>query len=480
MLKESLQALLGKMGVRPQEPAEMQVLSPIDGLQIFALQIDTAQQVGSKIVLAAAMQERWAEKCPNMRAEMLQKFADAVEVAAEDLTQIIHIEAGKTVAEAAGEVTNFVKVMRTNCEAEIARNLPDLGIMQRQKIYKPVGVVALITSYNFPLAVAGWTLAPALLAGNAVVWKPSEKTPLTALAVQAIFAKTLPDVAPLLQVAIGAAEVGKAVVEHKQIAMVSATGSVGMAQAILQVHKGKVPPVLEAGGNNAVVVSQANSPENLKFALQSIISSFLAGGGQKCTNTRRLFVHSAIYAGFVGDLKTALKKFIAGGCDGYGYAPLIDGAAFVQFEAAKRGQVSFGARRLQEQFPNAFYVEPALVELPTQTEIMHHECFAPLLYIVKYDDFSAAVEAVNAPENAGLVNGIYTQSRAEFEEFAAKNEAGHTVVNSPTGTGTPAHGMGFGGNKLSGQGEILNGENQLLPFTLGANRVAVNGQVELS
>jgi len=159
---------------------------------------------------------------------------------------------------------------------------------------------------------------------------------------------------------------------------------------------------------------------------------------------------------------------------------LIDKASYEYFEAAKAGKVSLGKRVLADKFPHAYYVEPAICEMEKQTQIMFSECFAPLLYIVKYADFSDAVAAVNAPENAGLVNGIYTQNQAEADEFVAKNGAGHSVINSATGTGTPAHGMGFGGNKLSGTGEILNLEDQLKPFTSGAKRVATNSSIKLS
>lgn len=481
-MREKLEEICKDLGLSLPK-GNLQVFSPLDSSEIASIQSHSAADVDA--VIASAATSNWSGLTLEQRAGELLKFADAVEAKADSLTQLVRIDAGKTTSEAAGEVGNFVSTIRSNCEAATSKKLDDLGIMTRKKSYIPVGVVALITSFNFPLAVAGWTIAPAMLVGNAVVWKPSEKTPLVALAIQQVWNDTIGG--GDLQVVNGAAETGKALVENANIGMVSATGSVGMSQAILRGYRKSVPPILEAGGNNAMIISNQNSAENLEFALESLLKSFLAGSGQKCTNTRRLFVHADVYESFVQELKTAIEQFVASeeiGADNakHGYCPLIDSSSydiFVSTIAAateQGGTVHLGEKVESE----GIYVQPALAEMPSQTKIMHEECFAPLLFIVKYNEFAEALEQVNAPKNAGLVNAIYTQSRAEADDFAARNEAGHTVINSATGTGTPAHGMGFGGNKDSGTGEILNAEDQLHPFAKAASRVATNSSIKLS
>jgi aldehyde dehydrogenase (NAD+) len=170
------------------------------------------------------------------------------------------------------------------------------------------------------------------------------------------------------------------------------------------------------------------------------------------------------------------------------YGPLIDGDAFRRFsEAGERvaqegGKMLFGGRLLEKEYPQAYYIEPALALLPKQTAVMYEEIFAPLLFIVPYDGMiEEALALLNAPENAGLVNGIYTLSQREADRFAATNQAGHGVINSPKGTGTPAFGMGFGGNKASGEGEILNAADPLQAFTRTGNfrRMARNSEIAM-
>jgi len=359
-----------------------------------------------------------------------------------------------------------------------------------------MGNVGLITSFNFPLVVGFWTIGPALLAGNAVIWKPSEKTPLAALAAKAIFDKTLGTDKDLLQIVIGGRDIGQALVAHEQINMISATGSVGMGKAIeatLAKKRGNMAaPILELGGNNGVIISDKISPEHLAWSLNALMNSFLGTTGQRCTNTRRLFVHTSLYDSAVLQLETLIENFMANvvkdgamdAANAQGYNALIDEDAFSRFESAKKKAVEEGGKillgnRILKTFAKAYFVEPALALLPKQTAIMHQETFAPILFIVPYNHFDEALKLVNEPTNAGLVNAIYTQSQAEADQFAYANQAGHSLINSPRGTGTPAHGMGFGGNKDSGTGEILNSADPLQAFTKPGRfiRIAQNKDV---
>lgn len=470
------------------------VRRPVSGEVIAVIKDDTKTTLSAKINKASAAQKKLGVRTRREREALLKSLGDAIKNNREHIARVLSAESGKTMSEAFVEADGSVNVIaKTIADATLA----EAGGMLRTKEREPVGNVGLITSFNFPMVVAFWTMAPALLAGNAVIWKPSEKTPLTALAVKAVFDKALGKDKDLLQIAIGGREIGQALVAHKNIGMVSATGSVGMGKAIektLAKKKGNVaPPILELGGNNGAIISDKISPEHLTWSLNALMNSFLGTTGQRCTNTRRLFVHTSLYEPAVAQLEVIIKTFLAGavqhgGMDSdntMGYSALIDADAFARFEHAKKqaekqgGKVLLGKRILQNAFPQAYYVEPALVLLPKQTKIMHEETFAPLLYVVPYKKFDEALALVNAPKNAGLVNAIYTQNQAEADRFAYANLAGHSLINSAKGTGTPAHGMGFGGNKDSGCGEILNSADPLQAFTRSRRfiRIAQNKDV---
>ncbi len=475
----------------------LHITSPADGTVIATLAMDNRQTLDGKVNAARAAQAPWTAADRHNRAAFLEALSAAIRKHRELLAELITLEGGKTTKEALGEADGSADMpLKTIKDATLA----ETSSMTRLKERPPVGVVGLITSFNFPLVVANWTLAPALLAGNAVIWKPSEKTPLVAHAYKCIFASIADEKRDLLQIVIGARDIGEALVSHEGIDMISATGSVAMGKGIKATLAKKknnaIRPILELGGNNGVIISDKISPEHLEWSLKSLLNSFLGTSGQRCTNTRRLIVHQSIYERAVEILKRQIEQFIASGAiqsplagasNDYGYGPLIDKDAWQRFEKAKQavskegGKVLFGQRLLEKEYPDAYYVEPALALLPKHAPIMQEETFAPILFIVPYGDFDEALSMLNAPANAGLVNGIYTQSKSEADQFAARNEAGHGVINSPKGTGTPAFGMGFGGNKESGEGEILNAADPLQAFTCpGAlRRIAQNKDVAM-
>ncbi len=455
------------------------VTAPADGATMASLAMDTPKTLAQKIDMARAAQTVWQRYPRYQRQQLVERFSAALKERRELLAQLIHLEAGKTPKEALAEVDSTADILlKTIHDA----TLPELGGMLRCKERPPVGVVGLITSFNFPLVVAGWSLAPALLAANAVVWKPSEKTPLVALAAKIVFDAIAGDRRELLQVVIGGRQIGEALVAHQHIDMVSATGSVAMGQGIkktLSRKKEYGAPILELGGNNGIIISEKSSSAHMEFAVESLMNSFLGTTGQRCTNTRRVIAQRAIFGPVADAFKRHIAAFLAGHVrkdhidaeNPYGYGPLIDADAFARFEQAKKrvaaegGEVLFGARLFAGLRPQAYYVEPALAIMSGETAIMHQETFAPILFLAPYDTFDEAIAMLNAPDNAGLVSGIYTQNQAEADRFAAASAAGHALINSPKGTGTPAFGMGFGGNKESGEGEILNAADPLSAFT---------------
>ena len=490
---------LKKLGSAAQTNAAggLAVTSPDSGAVIATLAVDTATTLNEKITRAKKAQEKFATLKRAERERVVEAYAAAMKVHREVLGNIIHQEAGKTPKEAQGEADGSADIMLKTIKDA---TLPDLGNMSRVKERKPVGVVGLITSFNFPMAVAHWTMGAAFLAGNAVVWKPSEKTPLSALACKAVFDAAVPEYADLFQVLIGMRDVGEALVAHENVDMISATGSVAMGQGIkatlAKKKNNSVPPILELGGNNGVIISDKMTDDHLEFAVKAIMGSFLGTTGQRCTNTRRAIVHTSQLEKTVALFTAQIEAFLNAASNEHafesgndmGYAALIDKDAFERFEVAKKqvvaegGRIVLGERLWTKEKPDAYHVQPALAVLPTQTEIMHKETFAPLLCIAPYKNFDEAIAMQNAPENAGLVAGIYTLNQKEADLFAQACTAGHALINAPKGTGTPAHGMGFGGNKHSGCGEILNSADPLQAFTRAGTftRIAQNKDIMMS
>jgi len=435
-------------------------------------------QVGS----ARSAQEILASRPRAEREALLTRYAEALKAQRAELIATLAEDAKKTLKDAAPEVDGSANIiLQTIKEA----TLPELNDMLRERMREPVGIVGLITSFNFPLVVAHWNIAPAILAGNAVLWKPSEKTPAAAHAAKKIWDSIAGEFSDALQIISGDRKLGAELVAHEDVDMISATGSVAMGDAIKATLAKKknnaVPPILELGGNNAVVIGEHMNEAHLEFAVNAVLSSFLGTTGQRCTNTRRLIVHSSWFDAAVSLFEEKISEFVAGSMRDreniYGYNMLIDDDAQSRFDAAKAqaqkegGKILFGGKG-----------EPAIAVMPLQTDIMHTETFAPLLYITHYvSGIGSAMALVNAPDNAGLVNGIYTLSKAEADEFARTNKAGHSVINSPRGTGTPANGMGFGGNKVSGVGEILWSGDPLAAFTRKdtVRRVATNKNIPL-
>lgn len=482
---------------KPEAQNSITITSPCNGEVIANLTADNGQTLAYKIKQAMDAQNKWLQNPRHVREKILTGFSEAITVNKKNIVDLIIYDAGKTEKEAIAEVTGAADILIKTIENS---RLPEFNGMARCKERPPVGIVGLITSFNFPLAVAHWTIAPALLAGNAVIWKPSEKTPMVAIAIKEIFDKVAGDYSDLLQIIIGGRELGSRLVSHEQVDMISATGSVAMGQgikaALNKKNNNKILPILELGGNNGVIISDKITDEHLRWSISAIMNSFLATSGQRCTNTRRLIVQKNIYNKTIALLEQNIKDFLASNVivnpignpsNEYGYAALIDEDAFQRFESAKTqavkegGKILFGKRLLAKEYSQAYFVEPSLAVMPTQSAIMYKETFAPLLFIVPYDTFDEAIELVNTPDNAGLVGGIYTQNKEETEIFALKNGAGHTLINSPRGTGTPAYGMGFGGNKESGTGEILNNADPLQAFTKADkfSRIATNSSIKM-
>jgi aldehyde dehydrogenase (NAD+) len=327
--------------------------------------------------------------------------------------------------------------------------------------WHPMGPCAVISAFNFPVAVWSWNAALALVAGDPVVWKPSDKTPLTALACDALLARASADCgAPpaLGQVVQGGAEVGAALAAHPGVAIVSATGSTGMGRAVAPVVAARFGRlILELGGNNGAVVAPS---ADLDLAVRAIAFSAVGTAGQRCTSLRRLIVHESIRDELVDRLVRAYRSVPIGDplAEGTLVGPLIDGAAHERLAAAVATAadeggtlLTGGGRVLAEDAPGAYYVEPAIVAMPAQTEIVRTETFGPLLHVLGYDDLDEAI-AIHNDVPQGLASSIFTNDVREAERFLATDGSDCGIANVNIGPSGAEIGGAFGGEKETGGG----------------------------
>jgi aldehyde dehydrogenase (NAD+) len=327
--------------------------------------------------------------------------------------------------------------------------------------WHPAGPVAIISAFNFPVAVWAWNAALALVCGDSVLWKPSEKTPLTALATQALFERALEKFAQapkgLSQLVLGLSDAGEALAKDHRIPVVSATGSTRMGAQLAPVVAARFgKSILELGGNNAMIVCPS---AKLDLATRAILFSAVGTAGQRCTSLRRLIVHESVYDKLLASLKAAYAKLPIGDplASGTLVGPLIDKGAYENMERAldaARGEgakITGGGRVLAEKYPDAFYVKPAIAEMSAQTPTVCSETFAPILYAMKYRDFADALRLHNAVPQ-GLSSCVFTQDMQEAEHFLAASGSDCGIANVNIGPSGAEIGGAFGGEKETGGG----------------------------
>jgi len=325
--------------------------------------------------------------------------------------------------------------------------------------WHPLGVVGVISAFNFPVAVWSWNAALAFVCGDACVWKPSEKTPLTALAVQALFERACgrfpeaPD--DLSAVVIGGRETGEALVDHPKVQLVSATGSTAMGRAVgPRLAQRFARALLELGGNNAAIVAPS---ADLDLAMRGVAFAAMGAAGQRCTTLRRLFVHETRYDEFVPRLRSAYASVAVGDPrrEGVLVGPLIDARAFEAMQLALDlardvdGRITGGERL--DGASGAFYVRPALVEMPRQAEVVQRETFAPILYVMRYRHLSEAIALQNDVAQ-GLSSSIFTNDMREAELFISARGSDCGIANVNIGPSGAEIGGAFGGEKETGGG----------------------------
>ena len=468
---EETAELLGDLGVPTHAfmYGPLEVRTPITGEVIARLQTTDAAEANVCINAAHMAFLEWRRRPAPQRGELVRLLGDELRKEKSALGRLVTIEAGKILSEGLGEVQEMIDICtyaaglsRQLCGLTIATERPAHRMMET---WHPLGVTGIISAFNFPVAVWSWNAALALVCGNSTVWKPSEKTPLCALATQALFeraAKQFGDApAGLSSVLIGGRDIGEMLVEHPRVPLVSATGSTAMGRQVApRLSRRFARSILELGGNNAAIVCPS---ADIDLTLRGIAFAAMGTAGQRCTTLRRALVHESVYDQLVPRLKQVYQSAAVGDPRDPGtlIGPLIDGAAFEAMqkslqEAKAAGAEVCGGERVSVESGSAseagsFYVRPALVEMPHQTDTVKRETFAPILYVMRYRDFDDALRIHNdVPQ--GLASSIFTTDLREAERFLSPEGSDCGIANVNIGPSGAEIGGAFGGEKETGGG----------------------------
>ncbi|GHD63243.1 L-piperidine-6-carboxylate dehydrogenase [Jeongeupia chitinilytica] len=442
--------------------------SPIDGCRHGELLPASVVEVRAAVGCASVAFEAWRNVPAPRRGELVRRIGDAVRARKRALAQLITLETGKIASEAEGEVQEWIDVC--DYATGLSRQLHGLTIVSERAQHRlleqwhPLGVIGVISAFNFPVAVWAWNAMLALVCGNAVVWKPSEKTPLTALAATALVLDVLHDFddapAGMVQLAQGDATVGALLAADTHVALVSATGSVGMGRTVARSVAARLGrSLLELGGNNAAIVTPS---ADLELAARAIVFAAAGTCGQRCTSLRRLFVHEDVAEKLQEKLVTAYQHLSVGDprLPATLVGPLIDEAALNHMQAAlmraehEGGHVLIGGGQVRAggNVPGGgHYVRPALLAMPEQTDIVHQETFAPLLYLMRYTRLDDAI-ALNNAVSQGLSSAIFTTDLREAGAFIGPAGSDCGLANVNVGTSGAEIGGAFGGEKNTGGG----------------------------
>lgn len=496
-LQSLTESLCHQLGIPQCPPANksdfINSRSPINGEILGSVASTTADQVKQAIEQAHKSSLEWRQIPAPRRGDLIRLFGEELRQHKDALGQLVTLENGKILQEGLGEVQEMIDIC--DFAVGLSRQLYGLTMVSERpghrmmETWHPLGVVGLITPFNFPVAVWAWNFTLALVCGNSTVWKPSEKTPLTAIACQRLFEKALEKFgeAPngLSLLVQGGREASDTLVDHPRVALVSATGSTEMGRSVGQrLAKRFAKSLLELGGNNAMILTPS---ANLDMAIRAITFSAIGTCGQRCTSLRRLFVHHSLKERVVERLKKIYETVSVGNpldsktlC-----GPLVDKASFDHMQeslgqATQEGGTVFGGERtLTELYPDAYYVRPALVEMPGQTAIVHHETFAPILYVMTYDSLDEAI-ALNNEVTQGLSSCIFTLNLQEAENFLSAAGSDCGIANVNIGPSGAEIGGAFGGEKETGGGRESGSDSWRNYMRRATNTINYSDQLPLA
>jgi aldehyde dehydrogenase (NAD+) len=467
-IRDEALAIVRRLGVPDSAFAErgLPARSPITGEVVACVRSTTPEEAKATIGRAHKAFARWRNVPAPRRGEFVRLLGRELREAKDELGRLVTLETGKILSEGRGEVQEMIDIC--DFAVGLSRQLYGLTIATERADHRmmeswhPLGICGVISAFNFPVAVWSWNAALAFVCGDPVVWKPSEKTPLTALATQALVRRAMqtfgeaPD--GLSEVIIGRRETGEVLVDDHRVPVVSATGSTAMGRQVgPRLAARFARAILELGGNNAAIVCPST---DLDLALRSIAFAAMGTAGQRCTTLRRLLVHERVYDALVGRLKRVYDRVEIGDprLESTLVGPLIDRGAFEGMERALEEALAAGASihgggRIIDSpgGPEAFYMQPALVEMPAQIGPMLRETFAPILYVMRYRDFDEAMRVHNAVP-AGLSSSIFTLDLREAETFLSAAGSDCGIANVNIGPSGAEIGGAFGGEKETGGG----------------------------
>lgn len=456
-------SILENLGLTAQE-GNLAAHTPIDGSYLGDVQKDTFEGVEKKIRQSVDAFHVWKTVPAPKRGELVRLFGEVLRENKEALGSLVTLECGKIYQEGLGEVQEMIDIC--DFAVGLSRQLYGRTIVSERHEHKmreywqPMGPVGIISAFNFPVAVWAWNAALALVCGDSVIWKPSEKTPLCAIACQTLFDEactrygSVPD--GLSQILIGESGVGEQLVKDRRVPIISATGSSAMGRKVGPIVAERFGrSILELGGNNAIIVTPS---ADLDLAHQAIVFGAVGTCGQRCTTTRRLFVHEDIYDQLLAKLKASYEKLVVGDPldDKTLVGPLIDKQSYDAMEVALDKMkdlgcdIHGGGRKLLDS-NNGYYVYPAIVEARNKVKNIKEETFAPILYVFKYSELSEAIDRQNdVPQ--GLSSSIFTKDVIEAETFTCESGSDCGIANVNIGTSGAEIGGAFGGEKETGGG----------------------------
>lgn len=445
--------------------AEISSYSPVDGSLIAKVTTATQEDYNKVITTATQAFTEWRMKPAPQRGEIVRQYGDILRAKKHELGTLVSYEMGKSLQEGLGEVQEMIDIC--DFAVGLSRQLHGFTMHSERpkhrmyEQYHPLGVVGIISAFNFPVAVWCWNTALAWIAGDVCIWKPSEKTPLCSIACQNLFievlkANDLPEGISCL--VNGDYKIGEYLTNDKKVALVSATGSIRMGKIVAQAVAARLgKSLLELGGNNAMIITE-NADFNV--AVPGIVFGAVGTAGQRCTSTRRVIIHESRYDELKDILTNAYKQLRIGNpLDEKNHVgPLIDKDAVKGYEAALKKVKEEGGNILVEGgvldgegYESGCYVKPAIAEVENSYEIVQHETFAPILYLIKYKTIEEAIDLQNGVVQ-GLSSAIMTTNLREAERFLSHQGSDCGIANVNIGTSGAEIGGAFGGEKETGGG----------------------------
>jgi len=500
-----MQPVLEKLGIADENDgvfdaewrgggAKIDKISPIDGRRIASVRTASDNDYDKAIARAHEAFLKWRITPGPVRGETVRRLGNALREFKHDLGQLVTLETGKIIAEGEGEVQEMIDI----CDLAVgqSRMLYGLTIQSERPNHRlmeqwhPLGVIAVITAFNFPVAVWSWNAALAAVCGDATVWKPSEKTPLTAIAVTKIAKRVCRETGAdpaIFTLLVGDRKtVGQKLSEDRRIPLVSATGSVNMGLSVARAVHGRLGrTIMELGGNNALIVCPS---ADLEMATQSIFFGAVGTAGQRCTSTRRVIMHESVADKVRNKLLAAYKSLPIGNPleKQTLMGPLIDKNAVdmvqhsIQRLKDEGGEVLYGGERLDgAQYSGGCYMTPCLANAKPGFEIVCHETFGPLLYLMTYRDFDEALAIQNGVPQ-GLTSSVFTNDVREAEKFVASVGSDCGIANVNTGTSGAEIGGAFGGEKETGGGRESGSDSWKMYMRRQTNTINFSSELPLA